>query len=273
MLVLPFGFLAPAAGAGPTPSGPPVTGYDMWLDLADTSLMSFDGSGYLTAINTKTDTGRSTYTFNKRTDITTNIVYNSGKKAIDGASSTTDWFLFNDAIGDDFFYPGASWVFSSVEQTLCVIASDTSFRGQPFGWEANFTQLQQIFYNDSVGYRSAQLDPNDPFITGVTNDNNKDAVYFNILFNTALSGGDTYNIFRQRDGVEQAGSARPWSTAGFNVGGSSTKLGGTARSIDTFYGFTGYIYAVLQYPFALDSSQRESIRDWAVTYYGLTLNT
>lgn len=265
MLVLPFGFLAPAGGLEP----PAVGGYDIWLDLADTSVMTFDGSGYLTNIDTKTDTGRSTYTFTKRSGVY-NIVYEEANKRINGGSSSTDWYMDNTSIGDDLFFPGGTEQYSTYEQTLVTITSETSFRGQPFGWEGNDYQLQQTFFNDSVGRRDGQFMLGQSDISGITNDESKSCLMFNIVYNTAISGGNTWRAYH-RGLSESAGTSKNWSVGSWSSGGNSSKLGGTSRNLDTFYGFTGYIYAVLHYPFALTSQQRSDLTDWAVDYYGLTL--
>lgn len=265
MLVLPFGFLAGAAGG----AGPAVGGYDIWIDLADTSVMSLSGTNLL-SIDTKTDTGRSTYTFTNRDSATYNIEYDAANKRIDGINSSLDYFLQNATIGDDLFFPGGSEIYTTYEQTLVTITSEASFRGQPFGWEGNSRQLQQTFFNDSVGRRDGQFMSGQSFVSGITNDDSKSCLIFNTIYNNAISGVQNWRIF-YRGATELSGGTVSWNTPPGSSGGDFSKLGGTSRNADTFYGFYGYIYAILHYPFALTTQQRSDLTDWAVTYYGLTL--
>lgn len=264
MLTQPFGFLSPAGGGND-----PLAGYSVWIDFADTSTMNLSGTA-ITSITNKTDTGASTVGFTPRAGMT--VEYDAAKKALDGGASSIGYFLEEGTLGNELFYPGGAWNFSSVEQTLCTITSEASFRGQPFGWEANLKQCQQIFFNDSLGERSAQFDSPESQMTGFTNDNTKDCLMFNIVYNTAIGGADVYQGVHQATGQTVSGT-RSWSVpGGLATGADTSKIGGTSRSSNTFYGFTGYIYAVLQYPFALTGTQITDLSTWAEGYYGLTLS-
>tara|TARA_R110000803_G_scaffold61149_2_gene120877 strand:+ start:398 stop:1186 length:789 start_codon:yes stop_codon:yes gene_type:complete len=258
----PFAYMA-AAAAG----NEPLAGYSVWFDFADTSTLSLTGTSINSIVN-KSDTGVIAYTFTPRSSL--NVVYDAAAKALDGTASALDYSLENASIGDALLYPGGAWIYSTQEQTLVTITAESSFRGQPFGWEANSTRAQEIFFNDASGYRTATLDSPDPHITGISNDFTKDCLVFNTVYNTATSGADQYQT-AYRGLTEQVSSLNSWTTGGFSSGGNFTRIGGTSRNADTFYGFTGNIYGVLQYPFALTSIQRGDLATWAVDYYGLTL--
>ena len=262
MLTQPFGFLSPAGGGND-----PLAGYSVWIDFADTSTINLSGTA-ITQITNKTDTGASTVGFTPRPGMT--VEYDAAKKALDGGASSTAYFLEEGTLGNELFYPGGSFNFGTVEQTLITITSEASFRGQPFGWEANLKQCQQIFFNDSSGDRTGQFDAPEPQITGITNDNTKDCLMFNTVYNATVSSADQFRTF-YRGATEQSNALTSWTLAGLNSGADTSKIGGTSRSANTFYGFTGYIYAVLQYPFALDTTQRDAVTTWATDYYGLTL--
>ena len=261
MFTAPFSYLAAAGGNAP------LGGYSVWIDFADSGVLTLTGTT-IDQINTKTDTGASIVGFTPRPGMT--VEYDAAKKALDGGASSIAYFLEEGTLGNELFYPGGAWNFSSVEQTLVTITSEASFRGQPFGWEANLKQCQQVFFNDSANQRSVQFDSPESQITGITNDNNKDCLMFNIVYNSTVSAADEYQGF-YRGSSEIANSTRSWTTGGFSSGADTSKIGGTSRSANTFYGFTGYIYAVLQYPFALDATQRGDLATWATDYYGLTL--
>ena len=261
MLTAPFSFLAAAGG------NQPLGGYSAWIDFADSGVLTLTGNN-IDQINTKTDTGASIVGFTPRPSAI--VVYDAAKKALDGGASSIGYFLEEGTLGNELFYPGGAFNFGTVEQTLVTITSEASFRGQPFGWEANLKQCQQVFFNDSLNQRSVQFDAPESQITGITNDNNKDCLMFNIVYNSTVSSADEYQGF-YRGLTEQANTARSWTIGGLASGADTSKIGGTSRNSATFYGFTGYIYAVLQYPFALDATQRADLATWAVDYYGLTL--
>ena len=262
MFTAPFSYLTSAAG------NEPLGGYSVWIDFADSGVLTLTGTD-IDQINTKTDTGASTVGFTPRAGGYT-VVYDPVKKALDGGASTTGYFLEEGTLGNELFYPGGAFNFGTVEQTLVTITSEASFRGQPFGWEANLKQCQQIFFNDSTGDRTGQFDAPEPQITGITNDNTKDCLMFNTVYNATVSAADQFQTF-YRGATEQSNALTNWTLGGLASGADTSKIGGTSRNSATFYGFTGYIYSVLQYPFALDATQRADLATWATDYYGLTL--
>lgn len=251
----PIGFFAPTGGG----SGIPVDGYEFLFDFKNQSTLTLDG----TTITSVTDEA-GVYTF---TNNGTKPEWNSAGY-IDGAGSTSGWGLIDDSNDIATYFENQGGI-GSATWTLMIITSESPDRAFPFGMRLSTTdggsygKRWDMFYNDSTGRRD-MIFAGQTFVSGITNDNTKDTLLFGEVNPT------TTILYRW--GTSESSGDRFWGTP--SVDADKSKIGITARYTNLpNAGFEGKIYAIALWRDALDSTQRESLKDWAVDYYGLTLQS
>ena len=247
----PIGFFAPQ-GAPPIP----VSGYVFHIDLANQSTLTLAG----TTITSLTDVD-GLYTF------TNNGIKPQWNSAgyIDGAASTAGWGLIenSNAIAATF----GTYPISSNAYTLVIVTDETPSRSFPFGMRTStggtYGNRWDTFYNDSAGRRDIVYG-GQTFVSGITNDVTKDTV----IYENIASGNKT--IYRW--GLSE--SSGTGTVGSVNVDADYTKIGITSRYTNLpTPGFEGKIYTIALYRKTLTSQERQDIKDWAVSKYGLTLQS
>ena len=251
----PFAFMAPAAGGE---NLLPVGGYLAYIDFAEDSYLTFDGSGN---IETATDISGNGYDATQTDAGLRPGVSSAGKSAqyyLAGSNSRRlEWSTINSAI--------AATDPATNDYTIVTGIEESSQRKQPWGLgEGGFASRRlEFFMNDSTNRRD-YIALNRQVFFSSTNDSNKDIILF------GESDASNVTIYGYMNTLNTSTAGASWTT---DSQACFSRIGNTARGTNPSDDWTGKIYFIAVYQSHLTTSERESIRDWAVAKWGMTLTT
>lgn len=258
MLVLPFGFLA---GGGPVGNLIPVAGYQAYLDFGESNYLLLDGSGN---IETAYDISGNGYDATQPTAGSRPSLTDTGKSAT---------YYQGNATSSSLFWSSMDSMLQSVdpatnEYTVIAAFDESSQRRQPFGLGTGGVapnRRLEFFFNDSVGRRDL-IALNRQVFFNSSNNSAKDIILY------GQSNTSNVTVYGYMNTGQSGTNSTNWQSDSFNT---FSRIGNTARgaTVSTVPGDTwrGKIYFIAVYHTLLTLSDRESIRDWAVDKWGLTL--
>lgn len=249
MLTAPFGFIAPSG-----PNLIPVGGYLAYLDFAENEYLTLDGSGN---IESALDISGNGYQADQTTVSSRPAVSSAGKSAQYYTGSNTTfmtWGPMDSAI--------AATDPANSDYTLVTAVNESAERKQPWGLgEGGVGRRLEFFMNDSTNRRD-YIALNRQVFFNSTNDPNKDIIMF------GESDASDVTIYGYMNSLQTGTNTANWTN---DASGTYSRIGQTSRGLSPSNFWGGKIYFIAVYQKHLTSDERESIRDWAVSKWGMTL--
>jgi len=251
----PFAYMAPAAGGA---NLLPVGGYLAYIDFAEDSYLTFDGSGN---IETATDISGNGYDATQTDAAKRPGVSSAGKSAqyylAGNNTRRLEWSTMDAAI--------AATDPATNDYTIVTGIEESSQRRQPWGLGEGGAGSRRLefFMNDSTNRRD-YIAVNRQVFFSSTNDSNKDIILF------GESDASNITIYGYMNSLSTGTAGASWAT---DAQPCYSRIGNTARGANPSDDWTGKLYFIAVYQSHLTTLERESIRDWAVAKWGMTLTT